>query len=335
MIMTAQTCTLLLLMLVYKLAFAQTQLGNNSSGIQNTYYHNESPSFKSKLYRLIIWLKGIKSQIEREFEKRDFQQVHQPAPIPGSVKKGCDIAEKISSNGRTVWTLTKKNSSASRFILYLHGGAFVHNISTYDWCFLHRLIEQTNYAVIVPDYPLAPVHNYEDVYEMLFPLYKELVDRVGSENSVIMGFSAGGGMALSLAQYVRSEDLPQPSRLVVLSPFLDGQLVNPDILVRDRSDPYLSVDGCKLAAAAYAGDIPLDHWMISPIYGSLRGLAPIHMFMGTDEIFVPDARKLMEKAQVEDAQVNYYEYHAMYHAWIFLNMPEAKMVFKQLTRLLK
>jgi len=33
--------------------------------------------------------------------------------------------------------------------------------------------------------------------------------------------------------------------------------------------------------------------------------------------------------------LNYYEYNKMYHAWIFLNMPEARDVFNKLTRILR
>jgi acetyl esterase/lipase len=219
--------------------------------------------------------------------------------------------------------------------LYLHGGAYVHNITKYDWALLGRMVQQTGYGIIIPDYPLAPEYTYTDVYNMVVPVYKALLQQAGKENVVLMGFSAGGGMALSLAQYAKNNQLAQPSQIILLSPLLDATLQSPEIPTIDKYDPYLGIEGLKKALSAYAGDGNPSNYMVSPVNGPLEGLAPIHLFMGTYEILLPDARRLVALARVKHVHINYHEYAEMYHAWVFLKMPEAESVFHQLMHILK
>jgi hypothetical protein len=51
-------------------------------------------------------------------------------------------------------------------------------------------------------------------------------------------------------------------------------------------------------------------------------------------VVLPGARKLAALGKEKDIAINYYEYNEMYHAWIFLNMPEAKDVFNKLMHIL-
>jgi acetyl esterase/lipase len=57
--------------------------------------------------------------------------------------------------------------------------------------------------------------------------------------------------------------------------------------------------------------------------------------MGTHEILLPDARRLVALARTKDAHIHYHEYAEMYHAWVFLKMPEAESVFQQLMHILQ
>jgi acetyl esterase/lipase len=279
-------------------------------------------------------VKGIKKSIEREFQKNDFSKSQKAAEIPDKVKRVCDITYHNSKTGRTIWELKKKNTVPKRYILFIHGGYFVHNITTYDWNLLNKIVQHTDYGIVVPDYPLAPRYNYKDVYNMAVPLYEDLLQEFGNDNLVIMGFSAGGGFTLSLAEYVKSLGLKQPSRIILLSPMLDASMKDPDISIIDKRDPYLDLAGMNKAYPAYANGTDIHNYMISPINGDVEGLAPIHLFMGTDEIYLPFARKLVAMAKAKNVDIDYHEYPAMYHAWIFLNMPEAKDFFSKLMDIL-
>ena len=294
----------------------------------------ERPSFKSKIYRALIRMMGIKTKIEKEFSTGDFSKFHKAASIPDKVKSQCDILYRKSPTGRTIWELRKKNRTPQRYLFFLHGGGFVANITKYDWFFLNRIVQHTGLGIVVPDYPLVPAANYKNVFEMVVPAYEELLQQAGSENVVLMGFSAGGGLAFSLAQYARNHQLAQPAQIILLSPFLDATLQHPDIPIIDRYDPYIDVRGFRKSISIYAADTDIADYMISPIHGNLEGLAPVHLFAGTHEVVLPDVRKLVALAKEKGIIVNYYEYREMYHAWIFLNMPEADDVFNKLMQIL-
>ena len=326
-----------LLFMLNLCVYSQAQLPvHDNQLVQNTnYYHMEKPSFKSKIYRLFIRVAGIKTKIQKEFKKGDFSKAHKAASIPANVKKQCDVVYRTSSTGRTVWELKKKDSSPKRYLFFVHGGGFVYNITKYDWSFLNKIVQHTDVGIVVPDYPLTPTNNYQDVFDMIVPIYADLVRSVGRENVILMGFSAGGGIALSLAQYVQKQQLEQPSQLILLSPLLDATIQNPEIQAIEKYDPYIDVNGIKKAISAYAANTNADDYMISPIYGSLEGLAPIHLFMGTHEVLLPDARKFVAMAREKSVPIDYYEYNQMYHAWIFLNMPESKDVFNKLVNIIK
>lgn len=57
---------------------------------------------------------------------------------------------------RNVWTITSKESSSDKVVMYLHGGAYYWNISKYNWSFTEQLVDKTKATFIIPDYPLAP-----------------------------------------------------------------------------------------------------------------------------------------------------------------------------------
>ena len=63
---------------------------------------------------------------------------------------------------------------------------------------------------------------------------------------------------------------------------------------------------------------------MSPVYGSLKGLAPVTLFIGTRDILYPDCRKLRDKADAEGVRLDYREYDEMVHDWMLGPLPEAK-----------
>ena len=97
------------------------------------------------------------------------------------------------------------------------------------WDFIKKIVEDTNATVIVPDYPLAPKYTYKEVFNMMEPLYKEIVSKVDMEKFIVMGDSAGGGLALALEEKLSQEEIEMPEKTILISPWLDTRLTNPKI----------------------------------------------------------------------------------------------------------
>ena len=133
---------------------------------------------------------------------------------------------------RNVFTVTQKNveeSDNQKYVIYFHGGSYVAEATQNHWDFLENIVKDTGYTVIMPDYPLTPKYHYQDVYNMVEPLYKEIVETVGSENVILMGDSAGGGLALGLYEKMAEEAEELPVKTILISPWLDVRLENKNI----------------------------------------------------------------------------------------------------------
>jgi len=76
-------------------------------------------------------------------------------------------------------------------------------------------------------------------------------------------------------------------------------------------------------------------YLVSPINGSLKGLAPITLFVGTHDILVADCRRLKAKAATEGIAIDYREFEGMVHAWMLLQLPESKQTKSEITDKLK
>ena len=242
--------------------------------------------------------------------------------------------DKYQIKGHSVYTLYPRERKSNKHILYLHGGAYVEGFLKPHWDFLHILIKNTGCTITTPDYPLAPENTYKQTFSMVSGIYRELAGKVDQKNFILMGDSSGGGMALALAQLMKNNNVAQPDQIIMLSPWLDISLKNPEIKDIDPSDYFLGVDGLKLAGKAYAGDEDPDCYLLSPVNGTLEGLGRMSLFTGSNEILVADARKLRALAEEKGIVMNYYEYPGMFHAWMLLNLPESKKARKQIISLI-
>lgn len=245
---------------------------------------------------------------------------------------------KISSKdlaGRKVWTLAPKDDRIDRHVLFLHGGAYVVNMTPVHWFFIGAMIQALHCTVIVPDYPLLPEHGVEDIFAFIPSVYQELSERVGSSRITIMGDSAGGGLALAFCQYLHEKGLDQPAHLIMMSPWLDVNMDNPAIAEVDDRDPILNVQGLIDCGAAYAGKMDKRSYLISPLYGSLEGLPETSLFVGTYEVMLPDARKFRQKAQATNLMLDYHEVPGLIHDGMLYPTPEGTICRKTIFKTLK
>ncbi|GHO90268.1 esterase [Reticulibacter mediterranei] len=254
---------------------------------------------------------------------------------PPSVQRACQI-EKDSWQGITCYTLRPfSEKGANGHVLYLHGGGYHGEMVPQRWQWLSTLINRSDVTATVPLYPLVPEHTYRDTYPWLFALYQHLCDTLHPENLTIMGDSAGAGMALSLVQQVVAQGLPHPKQTLLLSPWVDLALQNPAIRQRDRSDPTLTSAGLLVAARWWAGGDDPASPVLSPIHGSLAGIGPLLIAVGTDELFLPDTLLLRERARAEGVDLEFIEKEGLAHLFMFAPIPEAKPVVDRLVERLK
>jgi len=76
--------------------------------------------------------------------------------------------------------------------------------------------------------------------------------------------------------------------------------------------------------------------LISPVFGNLRGLPPLLVHAGEDEILREDAVRIASLAKSEDVDVRLEIYPRMWHVWqINLTLPQAIQSLDDITQFLK
>lgn len=238
--------------------------------------------------------------------------------VPKEVKNTCQIQTE-QFMGRNIFIVTPKDKEKSNLkILYFHGGSYVAEATEQHWEFIEQIVQDTGATVIFPDYPLTPKYNYQDVFKMVVPLYKEIIDRIDSKNFVLMGDSAGAGLGLALEERIGEDNLAMPVKTILISPWLDVRLTNPKIDEVQKKDKQLNKETLKLAGIAYAGEDGINSYLVNPIEGDLSNLKNITILTGTYDILNPDVHLLKEKAEEIGIgnQIDVKEYEQASHIWI-------------------
>ena len=167
-------------------------------------------------------------------------------------------------------TRSPPRAGESKRILYLHGGAYVFEITSYHWHLIAEMADRLGFGITVPIYPSRPEHDFHAMFGMVGDVYREMLEETDAEDIIFMGDSAGGNMAVVLTMMAAEEALPLPSRHVLISPGLDMSLSNPKLFEAERNDPWLGIPGGLEAIRMYSAGIDRSDWHISPVYGDLR-----------------------------------------------------------------
>ncbi|WP_370153292.1 alpha/beta hydrolase fold domain-containing protein [Ferrovibrio sp.] len=238
--------------------------------------------------------------------------------------------------GCPVYTLAPKQGGSATRVMHLHGGAYVSGISPFHWRFLAGLVDATGCTVTIPIYPLAPEASHREAFPFVTEVYRRLAAVTAPENLVLSGDSAGGGLALALAQTLPEHHLPQPRDIVMISPWLEVTARNPGIAAVQPHDPWLKVPGALEAARLWAAGEDHQHPRISPINGPVRGLGRLHVWIGQRDILLPDCRDLRDRCAREGVPLaSYTEAPGMIHVWPILPIRGAHRAAAEIARVVR
>ncbi|MGK8491093.1 alpha/beta hydrolase [Nocardia asiatica] len=224
--------------------------------------------------------------------------------------------------GWPVYTLTPTGRKPRGNVVYAHGGGWVHEIAPQHWALCASIAAEAGVAVTVPIYPLIPFGTAGQVVAGFVELV--LDHRATYGNVCLAGDSAGGQIALSAAVVLRDEHRARLPGTVLIAPALDLSLSNPEIPVVQPRDPWLGVAGTRVLIERWRGELELADPRVSPLAADLRGLGPLTIFCGTDDILHPDSRLLVDAARGAGVTVDYHEGPGLPHVYPLTPTPEGR-----------
>lgn len=191
-------------------------------------------------------------------------------------------------DGMRVVQITPPRPSGE-YVVALHGGGFILPPSIFHWIHYSVMSYQTGAIIEVPLYPLVWQGGTAGmVVPTTAGLISSLVAEHGASNVSVIGDSAGGNIALASVQYIAGQGDPVPSRMVLLSPWLDV------------GSPFQDAFDMQVARM-WAGNLSINDPLVSPLYGPLTGLPPTHVYSGAWDALAPQAFVLEQEARGQGA----------------------------------
>jgi triacylglycerol lipase len=206
-----------------------------------------------------------------------------------------------------------------KYVVAIHGGAFIFPPSIFHWIDYTVMAYQTGATIEVPIYPLLQQGGTAGtVVPKMADFINSEVTQHGPSNVSVIGDSAGGNLALAAVELMVANHETVPSSMVLLSPWLDVSLTNPNIAL--VHDPLLPVPPGQVIGKEWAGSLPENNYMVSPLYGSLNGIPPTYVYEGSNDSLAPDVLVLQHNAALTGAPISLTLAKGEIHDWIILTV---------------
>jgi epsilon-lactone hydrolase len=213
-----------------------------------------------------------------------------------------------------------------RVMIYLHGGGFVIGSAHTHRALAGKIAKGIEAYCLLVDYRKAPENPFPAALDDALESYRYLLSNgYKPENIVVVGDSAGGGLAMALQYELRDFQLPLPRCLVLLSPYLDMTGTGISHVKNAKNDRFLDVFEMRRWAEMYADGHDFSDPLISPLFGQLHDLPPILVQASRSEVLYDDSVRLVKKARQAGLKITFQQWSGLIHWWhMFGSMPEAK-----------
>lgn len=251
------------------------------------------------------------------------------------VRLAADVTrEAVSADGVACEWLIPQNSPNDHVLLYLHGGGFVFGLTPPHLEMGAYLAQKMGIRVLMVDYRVAPDHPFPAPLDDCVTVYRWLLKQgISAHNCVVAGDSAGGNLTITTLMKLRDSGEQLPAAAACLSPVAD--LCERGNAWKEFKDPLLHPRAGRIFNKSYIAHNDARNPLISPVFGDWRGLPPLLVHAGEDEILRDDAVRIAALAKVAGVDVRLEIYPRMWHVWqLYLTLPQAVQSLDAIARFL-
>lgn len=299
-------------------------------------------SFRSKFF---IWLIRnrhlfrfkIKPEIiDENFNVNEFReridQISSKMKLPKDI-----ISHKFRINNIDAEWIIPKGSSDTKILLYIHGGGFISGSSLTHRKHVAKFAIGSGLKSLVFNYRLAPENPFPDGLNDCIEVYSWLLEQnYKPENIVIGGESAGGTLTLSLLLALKERGFELPKAAFSISPITDLRCLA-DAFKYNAHKDIAPIGSWEIWTKYYISSHNPTDPLLSPLFGNYKGLPPIYICVGTNEIHLNDCENVAKKAGKDGVEVTLKKYEGMIHAFPILSplFPEAKQAMYEICEFVK
>jgi acetyl esterase/lipase len=204
-------------------------------------------------------------------------------------------------------------------IVYYHGGGWVvANIDVYD-ASARALANQAKAIVVSSHYRQGPEDKFPAAHEDANAAYDYVVENAGSWNGnadklAIVGESAGGGLAVSVAIHARDAELTMPDAIVSVYPIAGGETDTPSYQENANAVPLGRADmewffDQYLSSAEDRSDPRIDLYDEA----DLSGLPPTTIINAEIDPLLSDGEMLAEAMKAAGVEVEQQTFEGVTH----------------------
>ncbi|WRT67665.1 uncharacterized protein IL334_004637 [Kwoniella shivajii] len=273
---------------------------------------------------------------KREWPKHEWSSVGSPRlNIPTRMEGELLITERSVDD---IWcydvdlkSKSRDNTSTSKQVkrvFYFAGGAFQMAAGPPHWSLIAEIVRKTpNCRLTLISWPLGKHANPSTAIPNTANAYLRLLSEsaLDDEHVILMGDSAGGNIATSVALYTLRTTPPSektriaPNQLCLISPVMDCVNDNPEMEVVDKVDPVVTAETCREIADKWRADVPATDPIVSPVRADLSVLAEhgikVNGIIGTWDVLAPDAMKFMRKCDTSGVSGDWYIAEGQMHCF--------------------
>jgi len=279
------------------------------------------------------FLMGQETAITLDEQRKAYEHVLALHPVcPGVSTHAVDMG------GIPGMVVVPDELKGNRILFYIHGGGYVGGSPAGYLGLASHFAIQLGAKVFLPDYRLAPEHPFPIPIDDTLDAYRWLLDQGHDPKSIVFaGDSAGGAMVVSVMVKARNAGLPLPAGGAALSPWANLEHTGASIDNRDGLDPQASREGLTLLAKAFLNGVAPNDPDASPVFADVRGLPPILVQIGENEVMLSDAMRLATHLGENRVRVSLEVWPGMFHVWHLFAaiLPEAMQAVKNATLFLE
>ena len=243
--------------------------------------------------------------------RAQYERAEKVFPTPAEVK-----VERVTAPAAPAEWLRPPSAAPGRVVLYLHGGGYVIGSPRSHRHLAAAIATAARSSALLLEYRCAPEARFPAAVDDAVAAYRWLLDQgVSAGGLVIAGDSAGGGLTVATLLALRDARLPLPAAAVCISPWVDLTCSGASYGTKAATDPIVKRAGVDEMARAYLGTADRRTPLASPLFADLRGLPPLLIQVGSEEVLLDDSVQLAERAKAAGVDTTLEVWDEMIHVW--------------------